>query len=113
MATELQIREHLDMMRSLPLPLARLANSIATTQWPGQPIRYNLPKGVTLSERDRTEIQNRLDQVNEIVTGSNLMANESAKARLSLLTKMLLAMPVGGSSSEVAAEARAEMYDDA
>jgi hypothetical protein len=29
------------------------------------------------------------------------------------LTRMLLAMPVGGSSSETAAEARADMYDDA
>lgn len=113
MAKELQIREHLDMMRSLPLQLAKLVNSIGTTRWPGQPIRLDLPSGIVLTDHDRAEIRTRLDRVNEIITGSFLTANEFAKARLSLLTKMLLAMPLGGSSSEKAAEARADMYDDA
>ena len=66
-----------------------------------------------MTDHDRAEIRTRLDRVNEIITGSFLTANEFAKARLSLLTKMLLAMPLGGSSSEKAAEARADMYDDA
>jgi hypothetical protein len=66
-----------------------------------------------LTPRDREEIQDRLNQIEEIISGSNLTTNESAKARLSLLTKMLLAFPAAGSSSEAAAQARSDVYDDA
>jgi hypothetical protein len=113
MATELEIRARLDTMRSLPSRLERLASSIGKTQWPGQPMRLDLPSGMELTDQDRTEIQTRLDQINEIITGANLTINESAKARLSLLTKMLLAFPAAGSSSEAAAQARSDVYDDA
>lgn len=113
MATELEIRERLDMMRSLPWRLEKLASSIGTTIWPGQPARLDLPSGMELTDQDRAEIQIRLDQVNEIITGASLTTNESAKARLSLLTKMLLAFPAAGSSSEAAAQARSDVYDDA
>jgi hypothetical protein len=113
MATELEIRAHLDTMRSLPSRLEKLASSIGTTQWPGEPMRLDLPSGMELTAEDRSEIQTRLDQVNGIITGKNLTTNESAKARLSLLTKMLLAFPAAGSSSEAAAQARSDVYDDA
>lgn len=113
MATELEIRAHLDTMQSLPSRLERLANSIGTTQWPGQPERLDLPSGMQLTQQDRTDVEARLKQIEEIVTGSNLTNNESARARLSLLTKMLLAFPAVGSSSEAAAQARSDVYDDA
>jgi hypothetical protein len=113
MATELEIRARLDMMRSLPLRLEKLASSIGTTKWPGQPVRLDLPLGMELTAEDRQEIGDRLAQIEEIITGSNLTINESAKARLSLLTKMLLAFPAVGSSSEAAAQARCEVYADA
>ena len=113
MATELEIRAHLDTMRSLPSRLERLASSIGTTQWPGQPERLDLPSGMVLSPQDRSEIEERLNQLETIMKGLNLTPNESAKARLSLLTKMLLAFPAVGSSSEAAAQARSDVYDDA
>jgi hypothetical protein len=113
MATELEIRAHLDTMRFLPLRLERLASSIGKTQWPGQPERRDLPSGMELTVRDREEIETRLRQLTEITTGTNLTIHESAKARLSLLTKMLLAFPAAGSSSEAAAQARSDIYDDA
>ena len=113
MATELEIRAHLDTMRFLPLRLERLASSIGKTQWAGQPERRDLPSGMELTVRDREEIETRLRQLTEITTGTNLTINESAKARLSLLTKMLLAFPAAGSSSEAAAQARSDIYDDA
>jgi hypothetical protein len=113
MATELEIRAHLDTMRSLPLRLEKLASSIGTTKWPGQPERLDLPSGKALTPEDRTEVEERLKQVEEIVSGKNLTTNESAKARLSLLTRMLLAFPAVGSSSEAAAQARSDVYDDA
>lgn len=113
MATELEIRARLDTMRSLPSKLAKLASSIGTTTWPGQPTRLDLPSGMELTDQDRKEIQTRLDEITQIITGSNLTINESAKARLSLLTKMLLAFPAAGSSSVEAAQARSDVYDDA
>jgi hypothetical protein len=113
MATELEIRARLDMMRSLPSRLERLASSIGTTTWPGQPTRLDLPSGMELTDQDRAEIQARLVAIEEIISGSNLTANESAKARLSLLTRMLLAFPAAGSASEAAAQARSDVYDDA
>jgi hypothetical protein len=112
MATELEIRARLDTMLSLPMRLERLASSIGTTIWPGQPMRLDLPSGMELTAQDRAEIQARLDQVNEIITGSNLTTAESGKGRLSLLTKMLLAKAVSGSLSIEAAAARREMYDE-
>ncbi len=113
MATELEIRAHLDTMRFSPLQLERLASSIGKTQWAGQPERRDLPSGMELTVRDREEIETRLRQLTEITTGTNLTINEFAKARLSLLTKMLLAFPAAGSSSEAAAQARSDIYDDA
>src|ERR1700679_4263987 len=113
MATELEIRARLDMMRSLPSRLEKLASSIGKTQWPGQPVRLDLPSGMELTDQDREEIETRLKQITEIISGTNLTINESAKARLSLLTKMLLAFPAAGSTSEGAAQARSDVYDDA
>jgi hypothetical protein len=111
MAAELEIRNQLDTMRSLPSHLARRARSIGTTQWPGQPVRLDLPSPLT--EAERVEIMGLLAQHTAVLTGSNLPPVQCAKARLSLLTKMLLGMPVAGSTSEAAAEARAEMYEEA
>src|SRR4051812_16940111 len=93
LATELEIRKHLDTMRSLPLRFEKLASSIGTTQWPGQPLRLDLPAGVVLSKQDRTDISARMIALSEIITGSNLTPHEVAKARLALLTNLLLAMP--------------------
>jgi hypothetical protein len=97
----------------LPLRLAKLASSIGTTKWPGQPERLDLPSGMALTSQERTDTEARLKQIEAIITGLNLTTNESAKARLSLLTKMLLAFPAVGSSSEAAAKARSDVYDDA
>jgi len=113
MATELEIRAHLDTMRSLPSRLGKLASSIGTTQWPGQPERLDLPSGMELTAQDRKDAEQRLKELEAIITGTNLTINESAKARLSLLTRMLLAFPAAGSFSEAAAAARSDVYDDA
>ena len=112
MASELQTRKHLDLMQSLPLHLAKLTNSIGTTQWPGQPVRYNLPSGFVLSDSDRKEISARLAALREIITGSHLTPNEAAKAKLALLTYMLLGL-AGSSLSEAAVRARIDMYQEA
>lgn len=112
-ATELEIRAKLDTMRSLPLRLERLASSIGTTTWAGQPTRLDLPSGMELTESDRKDITIRLQEMEAVISGTNLTTNESAKARLSLLTKMLLAFPAAGNASEAAAQARSDVFDDA
>ena len=113
MANELQIRERLDMMLSLPLPLARLEKSLGTVTWPGQPTRINFPSGMALSEADREDLGQRLTDVRNVTTGENLAPAECSKARLSLLTRLLLGYPAAGGASEQAAEARLSFYHEA
>src|ERR1700676_949339 len=76
MASELKIRAELDTMRSLPLRLARLANSISKTDWPGQKTRLSLPAELMLTETERAEMEQRLAAINGIITGSNLNTAE-------------------------------------
>lgn len=110
MANELQIRERLDQMLSLPLPLARLEKSLGTTNWPDQPARLNFPSGMELSEADRKDLTVRLAELRQVTTGENLTQAECSKARLSLLTKLLLGYPTAGGATEQAAEARLGFY---
>lgn len=113
MANELQIREQLDMMLSLPLPLARLEKSLGTVKWPDQPTRLNFPSGMGLSEADRKDLTDRLVELQRVTTGENLAPATCSKARLSLLTKMLLAYPTAGGATEQAMEARVSFYLEA
>lgn len=113
MANEVQIRDQLDMMLSLPLQIARLEKSLGTVTWPGQPTRVNFPSGMWLTETEREDLTVKLEAIKNAMTGENLPAAECSKARLSLLTRMLLAYPVAGGASEKAAEARLDFYREA
>lgn len=113
MATELQIRAQLDTMRSLPRRLEKLERSLGTVQWPGQRIRLNFPGGLELTEAERQDLRDRLVMLDQTITGTNLEPDQCLKAKLSLVTKLLLAYPVAGGSSEKAADARLDMYTDA
>jgi hypothetical protein len=113
MANELQIREQLDMMRSLPPQLEKLERSLGTTNWPGQPQRLNFPSGTSLTETEREWIDGRLQSLQAITTGENLQPAECSRARLSLLTRLLLGYPTAGGGTEKAAEARLGMYQEA
>lgn len=113
MATELQIREQLDTMRSLPPHLERLEGLLGTTNWPGQPQRLNFPSGTSLTEAEREWIDGRMQALRAITTGENLQPSECSRARLSLLTRLLLGYPTPGGGTEKAAEARLAMYQEA
>lgn len=113
MATELQIREQLDTMRSLPPRLERLESLLGTVQWPEQAMRLNFPSGMELTLDERRWIDGRQRALDAIMTGSNLEAVECSKARLSLLTKLLLGYPAAGANTEKAAEARLGFYLEA
>jgi hypothetical protein len=113
MANELQIRERLDMMLSLPLPIARLEKSLGTVKWPDQPTRINFPSGMGLSETEREELTARLEELQRTVTGENLHPKECSKARLSLLTRLMMGYPATGGATEQAAEARLSFYHEA
>jgi hypothetical protein len=113
MATELRIREHLDLMRSLPPQLARLESSLGTVQWPGEKPRLNFPSGMELSLAQRKEIEDRIAKLEQLVTGANLAQAERSRARLSLLTKLLIGFPSAGNQSDKATDARLEFYFEA
>jgi hypothetical protein len=113
MATDLQIREQLDTMLSLPPPLARLEKSLGTVKWPDQPTRINFPAGQGLTEEQREDLKARLDQLRQAMTGGNLSAAQLSKARLSLLTKLMLGYPAAGASSDEAAQSRLSFYLEA
>lgn len=113
MANELQIQEKLDQMLSLPLPLARLEKSLGTVKWPDQPSRLNFPSGMGLSVEQREDITVRLEQLRQVTTGENLSPAQCSKARLSLLTKLMLGYPAAGGSSDEAAQSRLSFYMEA
>jgi hypothetical protein len=113
MATELQIRERLELMRSLPQPLARLESSLGTVQWPGERPRLNFPSGMELSQPQRKEIEERVVNLRQLVTGAHLAPAECSRARLSLLTKLLMGFPSAGNQSDKATDARLEFYLEA
>lgn len=110
MATDLQIREQLDTMRSLPPRLEKLESFLGTVQWPGQGERLNFPSGMELSAEEIRWIEDRLAGLEAIMTGTNLDAGACSRARLSLLTKLLLGYPSAGATTEKAAEARLGFY---
>jgi hypothetical protein len=68
---------------------------------------------MSLSETDRKDITARLDTLQRTVTGENLAPEQCSKARLSLLTRLLLGYPSAGGATERAAEARLSFYDEA
>lgn len=113
MATELQIREQLDTMRFLPPRLEQLERSLGTVKWPGQPQRLNFPSQMGLTGTERKWIGGRLKALQAISTGENLPQAECEKARLSLLTKLLLGYPAAGVTTEKAADARLGFYLEA
>lgn len=99
--------------QSLPPDLAKLASSLGTVKWPGQPVRLHLPSGWKLSEAQRSEAKALLAELEATISGTYLGPQNAAKARLTLLTKMLLGYPVAGDALEAAAAARLDLYDDA
>jgi hypothetical protein len=113
MANDLEIRGHLDTMRYLPPSLAKLERSLGTVQWAGQPVRMNFPGGMDLSLDQRTELEARLQSLRQLTSGEHLAPEACSKARLSLLTSLLLGYPAVGTSSKEAAEARANFYLEA
>lgn len=113
MATELEIRDQLDTMLSLPLPLARLEKSLGTVKWPDQPTRINFPSGMGLSEAERKELTERMEALQRVTTGENLQPTQLSKARLSLLTRLMLGYPATGGATEQAADARLSFYHEA
>lgn len=97
---------------SLPAPLTWLVGALGTCQWPGEQMRYTLPSGVKISDEERTQTERHLSQIELAINPNNPDPETCWKARLSVLTKMLLAYSVG-SSSDQASEARAEAYLEA
>jgi len=112
-ANDLQAGLSLATMRYLPSSLAKLERSLGTVQWPGQPVRMNFPTGMDLTTEQREELQERLQALMRLTTGEHLSVSACSKARLSLLTKLILGFPTAGNGTEKSAEARTGFYLDA
>jgi hypothetical protein len=76
-------------------------------------VRLHFPSGWELSEAQRSEAKALLVELETTINGTRLGPQNTAKARLTLLTKMLLGYPVADDASEAAAAARLDLYDDA
>jgi hypothetical protein len=115
MATEIQIAvAQPDTMRSLPPQLEKLSASLATVTWPFQPTRLHFPAGMgPLTTEERRQCETLKDTISKAISGENLTPQQCSRARLSLLTKMLLGFPVSGSTSVQAADARQSFYLEA
>jgi hypothetical protein len=113
MATGLEIRAQLETMRSLPRRLERLESLLGTTNWPNQPVRVHFPSGMTLTPEERAFCDHRRASLVALIECTNLTAQQCSKARLSLLTQMLLGFPTAGGNSEAAANAKIEIYSEA
>ncbi len=111
MAQDLEIIEPRAML-SLPSTLEWLTRSLGTLQWPGEPMRYTLMGGVTISPEERKDLKARLTEIERVLDPSHPDRATSWKARFLVLSKMLLAYSVG-SGSEAAVQARTEAYQDA
>lgn len=112
MANEIQVARRVTT-QSLPPHLEKLASSLGTVRWPGQSTRLHFQGGATFSEEDRAEAKALLVDLRATVTGDYLGPQNAAQARLVLLTKMLMGFPTAGDTSEAAAAARLDVYDDA
>ena len=99
--------------QSLPLHLAKRVNSLGTVNWPGQRVRFHLPSGSKLTETERNEATALLAELEAKVSGNDVGPENAAKARLTLLTNMFLGYPIAGDTSETAAAARLNLYNDA
>lgn len=113
MATDIEIRAKLDILRSLPPRLEKLSGVLGKVNWPGMQTRLNFPSGMELSEEERSQSMSLLDELRAVTTGTNLEPKACSKARYSLLTKMLMSYPMAASASAEQGVARLEMYLEA
>lgn len=112
MAKELAIIECPRGMLSLPRRLEWLVRSLGTTQWAGVPIRYTLMSGVIFTDAERTEAKHRFAEIEQATNPNHPDRTTCSKARLLILTKLIMGYSVGNSTEE-AAQAKGEMYLDA
>lgn len=113
MPTELEIRRKLDTLVSLPPRLEKLSGCLGTVIWPGMGARLNFPAGMELTAAERTQSTSLLEEIQAAIAGTNLDPATCAKARFSLLTKMVLASPMASNATEQQSTARLDMYLEA
>lgn len=109
-------KELTDVLRTLPKPflpqhIAAMSGAVGTVQHEGQATRYHLPRGWTLDESQRVEAKNLLSTFNSILNpGATFNGQPAADARDALVTALLMGLAVG-QGSEVAADARLDLFE--
>lgn len=100
---------------SLPPRLVALAGAVGTTQHPGQPVRYDLPTGWTMSDAERDQARNHLSTLTSLLSPDapfeiegQLESGQQAKG--ALLTMMIEGLAGPAEKSKIRADSQVEMY---
>lgn len=103
---------------SLPQHLAVLAMAVGTVRYPGEPVRYDSPKGMELSSLERAEAKTLLSRLTSLLDPEapfeiegNSFPGRAAKG--AILTKMIRGLAGPAKQSDVAANAKVDVYGDA
>lgn len=95
----------------LPPHVAALATSVGTVQHPGQPIRYNLPVGFSISPEQRTEAEALLSTLVPFLDRETPFGDRPPRdAKLAVITTMLMGFAIGA-ASELGSDAKFDLYE--
>lgn len=109
MAKDLVILEAPEKVLSLQQPVMWLLGTLEQTKWPGRETIWNFPTGISMPEKDRKAAQQALEATQKALDANNPDRGTCYKARLSILTKALLAFSAGlGPKEEV--DAKLDIY---
>ena len=104
---------------SLPRRLVDLASAVGTVQHPGQPLRHNLPAGMSMSEAERREAEGALRSLTSLLDPTAPFADpdgqpESAgEAKSRLLTKLVQGLAGEAKPTKAVLDSKIDWYADA
>lgn len=95
----------------LPPHVAALATSVGTVQHPGQPVRYNLPVGFSITPKQRAEAETLLSTLTPFLDQETQFADMAPRdAKLAVITTLLMGFAIGA-SSELGSDAKFDLYE--
>lgn len=97
--------------RSLPPRVVALARSVSMVEHPNQPVRHHLPKGWSISDQEREQAREALQNYEAALDPNGSFEGLSAyEARLGIVTK-LIAGTATQNATETSIDARFDMFE--
>ena len=109
MANNLAILQAPEKALSLPPPVTWLLGTLEQTKWPGREMIWNFPTGITMKPEERSDAETALAATQKALDANNPDRQVCSKARLSLLTRALMAFSAGLGPREET-DAKIEVY---